>query len=86
MTVGYAQTRRDYIYLNDIQEVDVTGDFADFNAVHFLLNPCKKEFAEHLQSGIDVWFNENIDMKFDRRTKAIARRHDMEHFLEGNTF
>ena len=74
---GYAQTRRDYVYLDDIKNVDVTADFADFWAVDFLLNPSKKYFQEQLATGIQQWFDENKGYKFNRRMKGIIERHDI---------
>lgn len=76
---GYAQSRRDYQYLDSLAEV---YDLVEIDAQVFGLmeNPTKKLAAEMYQSAISLWFNEHGDDPdlLTRRAKGIRKRHGLE--------
>ena len=78
-TPGYAQSRRDYEYLNSLAEV---GDLVCIDSEMFSLmqSPTKRHAAVLYQSAIELWFGEhgeNAEL-LTRRAKGIRRRHGLE--------
>jgi len=74
--VAYAQSRRDFEYLETIIEV---SDMVEIDAemINLMENPTKNNAAEIYQSAIEIWFSEHSWReigKINRRVAAIARR------------
>lgn len=55
--VGYAQTRKDFEYLDSIQAVEDQQDL-DADRLYLMQNPTKAEAAKMYLTGIMRWFDE----------------------------
>lgn len=77
--MAYGQAKKDYEYLETINEVDDTIMFAADETFELMANPTKKNAEGMYIGGIEQWFWENrssyIDPKNRRRVKAIKDRY-----------